>query len=961
MTAALHYARSGAIVLGLALPAAWRVLTTPFIDSHDGMLHATRLVAFDSLVRQGVLFPRLYPEFAAGYGYPLGTFYPPLSAYIAELPLLVGGDALAGVRVALALSLVVAAAGGFLLGQSLTGRLAGGALVAAAYLYAPYVLATVYIRGALAEAWAIALLPWCFWALDRWQGSLRAGQRAALAVAALALAGLLLAHNLIAFLAWPLALLWWAIRFVARAQASGMRRSAAAAALGWGLLPFVLAAGLAAFSWLPALSESSTIALDRFAGRTLRRLLPLERLVDLEPAFSYALFRFGLVQAAGVAAGTAAALALRQLRLPALYGAAGVGVSALLLSTLAAPLWSGVRLLDPLLFPFRLLGPAALLGAIAAAPLALLRWGQAIAAVGAVAFAAAALARLPVVERPLDRSLLTPAGVVRWEYVDRSVGTTFAQEYLPAGVAAVWRWPADGFLPPAAVSDLPLAAARLLRFGPYGLDLAVRAEQPTALRLHAFALPGWSATLNGTPAPVGETGPLRLLTVAVPPGEHIVALRYGTTPVRTMGAIVSALSLIVVVALAVPLRRRTGRATLALTALALLGVGALALRGPALVESTLAPADLGALRLLGGAIQERGPNAYAATLYWQAIGQPPDLAVGLRLVAEGETAAESVGRPMWGTASTAWWTANEIVRDVRTLWLRPGTAAGDVRVEAVVGDRRALVGTLRVAGRAPEPPLPEGLGRADGLRLLAGRQSPERVLTPGATIEVTFDWAADGLPSDDYALMASLIGPDGGVVTRSAIDPRDGIGLTSLWQLGERRTTRHTLRLPPDAPPGRYLVQASIAPFRTAGPPPRVVGLGLLPPLKLPEPPSDLRPEVALGLSFGEAIELDGYSFADEGDTLVLFWRARREVGRDYTVFVHLLDEAGRLIAQRDAPPQGGGYPTSLWSAGERVTDRIVLPEAEGVRTILIGLYDLATGARLPTPRGDALAIARAP
>jgi hypothetical protein len=936
------------------------LLTTSFIDSHDGLLHAMRLVAFDRLIREGTLFPRLYPEFAAGYGYPLGTFYPPLSAAIAVLPLLVGGDALIGLRLGLGLALVVAATGGFLLGQALTGRRAGGVLLAAAFLSAPYVLANVYIRGALAEAWAVALLPWCWWALDRWRGGLRAGQGLALAIAALALAGLLLAHNLVALLGWPLALVWWLIRSGARWRAAGACRGALLPTLAWGLLPFALAAGLAAFYWLPALQEAPTASLDRFAGKTLRRLLPLDRLVETEPTFGYALFRFGLAQVGGCVAGVVAALALRRLRLPTLFGAAGMAAIALLLSTLATPLWSAISLLDTVGFPFRFLGPAALLGALATAPLALLRWGNGIAAAGAVVFAVAGLARLPIVERPIDRMLLTPAGVVRWEYVDRAVGTTFAQEYLPAGVATVWRWPADGFLPPAEVRDPPLTAARLLRFGVGSLDLAVRADQPTALRLHAFAVPGWTATLDGAPTALGETGPLRLLTVAVPAGEHRIALRYGATPVRTAGALLSALSLLILVAVAVP-RRRARPLALAGTTLALLAVGAVALRGPPLTESTLAPADLGALRLLGGAIAQQDAAEYTATLFWQALGQPPDLPIGLRLVLGDEVVAESVGRPRWSTASTAWWTTNEIVREERRLRLRPGTPPGAARVEAVVGTQQAPVGRLTVAGRPPEPPVPEGLGRADGLRLLAGWRSPERVLAPGATVEVTFEWVADGQPSDDYALIATLIGPDGGVVTRSVTDPRDGVGLTSLWQPGDRRTTRHRLRLPPDAPSGRYLVQATIAPFRTAGPPPWFRGLAVLPPLKLPEPASATPPEVPLALPFGEAVELAGYSFADEGDTLVLLWHARRDVERDYTVFVHLLDETGRLVAQRDAPPKDGGYPTSLWSAGERVTDRIVLPEAEGVRTILVGLYDPVTGARLPTPRGDALAIPVAP
>ena len=43
----------------------------------------------------------------------------------------------------------------------------GGALAAAVYTYLPWHLATVYVRGAYAEAWLWAIWPFLFWAIDR--------------------------------------------------------------------------------------------------------------------------------------------------------------------------------------------------------------------------------------------------------------------------------------------------------------------------------------------------------------------------------------------------------------------------------------------------------------------------------------------------------------------------------------------------------------------------------------------------------------------------------------------------------------------------------------------------------------------------------------------------------------------------------------------------------------------------
>src|SRR5205823_6580483 len=44
--------------------------------------------------------------------------------------------------------------------------------------------------------------------------------------------------------------------------------------------------------------------------------------------------------------------------------------------------------------------------------------------------------------------------------------------------------------------------------------------------------------------------------------------------------------------------------------------------------------------------------------------------------------------------------------------------------------------------------------------------------------------------------------------------------------------------------------------------------------------------------------------------TLTLEWRGRGRPVRDYTVFVHVLDADSSIVAQGDAPPRAGKYPT---------------------------------------------------
>lgn len=107
----------------------------------------------------------------------------------------------------------------------------------------------------------------------------------------------------------------------------------------------------------------------------------------------------------------------------------------------------------------------------------------------------------------------------------------------------------------------------------------------------------------------------------------------------------------------------------------------------------------------------------------------------------------------------------------------------------------------------------------------------------------------------------------------------------------------------------------------------------------------------------GTVIQLTGYSLsgapASGGDILqvTLLWRASAPVDRRYKVFVHLLGPGGLLWGQRDSEPGGGLRPTNTWTAGETVPDRYgitVLPGTPpGTYQLEVGLYDLATGARL--------------
>jgi hypothetical protein len=127
---------------------------------------------------------------------------------------------------------------------------------------------------------------------------------------------------------------------------------------------------------------------------------------------------------------------------------------------------------------------------------------------------------------------------------------------------------------------------------------------------------------------------------------------------------------------------------------------------------------------------------------------------------------------------------------------------------------------------------------------------------------------------------------------------------------------------------------------------------------------------VAHAPEWGGFARLDGIALPDGASTwsggslaLLLDWGALGPADRDYSVFVHLADGSGRVVAQADGYLRGGERPSSTWTAGETIVDlrRILLPPdlPPGEYHLVVGWYDWRTNTRLPLPghQDDALIL----
>jgi hypothetical protein len=132
--------------------------------------------------------------------------------------------------------------------------------------------------------------------------------------------------------------------------------------------------------------------------------------------------------------------------------------------------------------------------------------------------------------------------------------------------------------------------------------------------------------------------------------------------------------------------------------------------------------------------------------------------------------------------------------------------------------------------------------------------------------------------------------------------------------------------------------------------------------------------EPTLPIDFQIPIRLEGYEVSHASLkrgvplAVILYWRAVEPIAQDYSVFVHLVDRTGTIVAQSDSQPRKGQLPMSTWEPHKLVTDVILLPIDASVPVgndyqLVIGIYDAHTGARVlwqdsqGRPLGDAITI----
>lgn len=244
------------LLLIITVPSYWVLLNNRYFSMHDDQ-HIARLYLLIEGIKQGQFYPRWVDMLGFGYGYPLFNFYPPLIYYVAAGFHFIGFSLIWSIKLMIICGFIMAALGMFYLIKQLIGR--GSAFLGSAvYTYFLYHSVTVYVRGALAEFFTMAILPFVFLGLVRIYKKPTPGSSLFFAFF---FAALILTHPLIAF---PSVIFISMISLFLLLKTKEKKKFLFFLCVGG-----VFALGLSSFFWIPSMVERKYTMTDEILTKEL--------------------------------------------------------------------------------------------------------------------------------------------------------------------------------------------------------------------------------------------------------------------------------------------------------------------------------------------------------------------------------------------------------------------------------------------------------------------------------------------------------------------------------------------------------------------------------------------------------------------------------------------------------------------------------------------------------------------
>jgi hypothetical protein len=518
------------IILGCSFLMIRSLFISGYFPMHDDT-QVARVVEMGRALRAGQFPVRWVSDLGYGYGYPIFNFYGPLPYYVGGTLYALGLTGLTATKIMMGAGLVLAGVTMYAAIADISG-VSAGVLAALFYMFAPYHGVQAYVRGAVGEYYALIFLPlilWGFW-------------RKRILPAAIGTAGLIVSHTILGYVGMFLEGFAVLALSIGRVQTKKL----------W--LAVLLGLGLAAFFWLPAISEMkyTSVAGQINSGSNFRdHFVCISQLWNSPWGFGGSAkgcldglsFKVGKVHLlAGLAVLIGVLVGFIRERRAKILVAVGVAIfvtSVFFVLNISTPVWNMLPFFAFVQYPWRFLAFAIFGISLIISQIvymfrsAIVRWSMVIIFVGLVLFVEAK-------RFTPQYTYSRPAADFETQEDIRFRVSKISDEYLPAAVRRP-EDPQDVVRDTIPQSDLYTMEIQQMSdiYGKFGFS----AKAPAAIQINTTYFPGWQYIVNVTDTIPWVLNGLPVITI--PSGDSVLQMQFRDTPVRKISNIISLLSLCV--------------------------------------------------------------------------------------------------------------------------------------------------------------------------------------------------------------------------------------------------------------------------------------------------------------------------------------------------------------------------------------------------------------------------------
>lgn len=520
------------LLIALSLPVILPYFHPGFFPTHDGEWAVVRLTDMFRTLRDHQFPPRYSGFLNFEYGYPLFNFTYPFPYYLGVVLHFFKIGFVDSIKLIFAASVPLSAIFMFLLSKKLWKSTLAGFIGAVFYVYLPYRLVDLFVRGSIGESISFALYPLLVFLFARlcknpsWFSQ---------ALFSIFLAVLVMSHNIMAVFFLPVIFVFFVFFYFSKEIKSL-----------FSIITSVFLGGvLSAFFWAPALLEKHNILLSKIP--IANRNLYFVTLKDLFiPKWGYGVptapngfsYQIGwpLVLIFLLVVGYLLSKIFfvrkrnyvnREFKL-VIFIVIGIIALVFMLFPVSAPIWKTLPLLSDINYPWTLLLPLGFLLSLLSGFLA-----DRFKYVSIVIVILAVIAFLPHAK--------PSAYINRGDayYLTNEATTTSSSELMPLWVKV---FPTYSPLNKVAILN-GKGKVENIYYNSKLLSFSTDSSERLKVEINIIYYPGWSAYINGLKTVITYSNPKGVMNITIPAGKHTVLFKLTETPLRLTSDIISVVAL----------------------------------------------------------------------------------------------------------------------------------------------------------------------------------------------------------------------------------------------------------------------------------------------------------------------------------------------------------------------------------------------------------------------------------